>query len=247
LDLSRPESLGLHATRHFCLKYEDGDKNKVSVAAWHIIPNHIVKRFHKQLQIDPETLKNVTATTNNIHYNANYHDENDPVERSYKVIEAIVGNDFDIHDSLKREYFYEEILRKTKDPIVLYFHGNTGTRANGHRVELYKVLRKLGYHVIAIDYRGFADSSDQSPTEKGCVSDALATYKYIKNLTNNPIFIYGHSLGNFLSHFASFFLTSRNIGTCCGGIGRKRMEANVWASLCCNLKVSLLYLFRYGH
>lgn len=190
LDLSKPESLGLYATRHFFINYEDGDNNKVSIAAWHIIPNHIVKRFHKQLKINPETLKNVT---NGIHYNANYN--NDPAEHSYKVIETIMGNDFDIHDSIKQELLFEQILRKTKDPIVLYFHGNTGSRGNKHRVELYVTLRKLGYHVIAIDYRGFADSSVHSPTEKGCVSDALATYKYVKNLTNNAIYIYGHSLG----------------------------------------------------
>lgn len=101
-------------------------------------------------------------------------------------------------DENDKEIIFEEILRKTKDPIVLYLHGNTGTRANGHRVDLYKTLRRLGYHVIAIDYRGFADSSDISPTETGCVSDAFHMYSYIKNLTNNPVFVYGHSLGRLI-------------------------------------------------
>lgn len=191
--MTKPETLGLYATRHFHLNYEDDDK-KIIVAAWHIIPNHIAKRFHKQLQLSPEALKNIT---NDSHYNANYRD--DPAENSYEVIEKMMRSNFDVNDIQDKENLFEEILRKTKDPIVLYLHGNTGTRANGHRVDLYKTLRKLGYHVIAMDYRGFADSSDISPTEDGCVSDAFAMYRYIKNLTNSPVFVYGHSLGNIIN------------------------------------------------
>lgn len=190
MDLTKPESLGLYATRHFHLNYKDDDDNKVSVAAWHIVPNHIAKRFHKQLQLSPETLKNIT---NDVHYNANYLD--DPAEHSYKTIESLIQRDFDLNDSEHKKLLFEDFLRRTKDPIVLYLHGNTGTRANGHRVDLYKTLRRLGYHVIAMDYRGFADSSNISPTEPGCVSDSLAMYHYIKNLTNSPVFVYGHSLG----------------------------------------------------
>lgn len=199
LDLTKPETLGLYATRNFHLNYED-DEKKVSIAAWHIVPNHIAKRFHKQLQLTPEILKNIT---NDSHYNANYHD--DPAEQSYKVIEKMMPNNFDVNDGNDKRNLFEETLRKTKDPIVLYLHGNTGTRANGHRVDLYKTLRKIGYHVIAIDYRGFADSSDISPTEDGCVSDAFAIYRYIKNLTHSPIFVYGHSLGNLINSMSLKF------------------------------------------
>lgn len=188
LDLTRPESLGLYATRHFHFDYEDGDKT-VSIAAWHIVPNHIARRFHKQLQLSPETLKNITN-------DANYH-EDAADENKYKAIEKMLRKTHG-GDENDKEIIFEEILRKTKDPIVLYLHGNTGTRANGHRVDLYKTLRRLGYHIIAIDYRGFADSSDISPTETGCVSDAFHMYSYIKNLTNNAVFVYGHSLGRLI-------------------------------------------------
>lgn len=188
LDLSRPESLGLHATRNFVIKYEDSDKNSVSIAAWHVLPHNLAKRFHKQLLIDAETLKNISN-------DANYNENNLASENSYKVVEALLGSSFDVHNISQRDFFYEELLRKTKNPIVLYLHGNTGSRANGHRMELYKTLRKLGYHVIAIDFRGFADSSDHMPTEKGCVLDSLAAYTYVKNITNNPLYVYGHSLG----------------------------------------------------
>ena len=41
-------------------------------------------------------------------------------------------------------------------PIILYNHGNSSSRAGPHRVELYKVLQKMGYHVVCFDYRGKA-------------------------------------------------------------------------------------------
>lgn len=194
MDLSRPESLGLYATRNFVIKYEDSDKNLVSIAAWHVLPNKLVKRFHKQLQIEGEVLKNLT---NEINLNMVPNNES---ERNYRTVEALIGNNFDVHNDTQRQFFYEELLRKSNVPIVLYLHGNTGSRANGHRIELYKTLRKLGYHVIAVDFRGFADSSNLSPTEKGCVADSLAAYIYVKNLTNNPLYLYGHSLGESPTH-----------------------------------------------
>lgn len=191
--MTKPETLGLYATRHFNLVYSDGE-NKVKIAAWHVVPNHIARRFHKQMRLSPEILKNIT---NDVNQQTNLLE--DPAEISYKVIEAMLRTNFDATDEKDEQALFEEILRKTKDPVVLYLHGNTGTRANGHRVDLYKTLRQLGYHVIAMDYRGFADSSDISPTENGCVSDSFAMYRYIRNLTNSPVFIYGHSLGRLIS------------------------------------------------
>ena len=39
-------------------------------------------------------------------------------------------------------------------PIVLYLHGNSGTRATRHRMEMYKLLQSLDYHIVTLDYRG---------------------------------------------------------------------------------------------
>lgn len=185
LDLSRPEIFGLYATRNFHLRYSDSDENKVTIAAWHILPSHIARIFHHQFHIDSQMLKNLSENNSS-----------DAAKNLSRKFETLINHEIDINDDQSKEIFFEEILKTSDDPVILYFHGNTGTRANGHRVDLYKALRKLGYHIITIDYRGFADSSDQSPTEKGCVSDALALYKYIKKLTNNPIYVYGHSLGD---------------------------------------------------
>ena len=51
-----------------------------------------------------------------------------------------------------REWF-ENSLGGGK-PVILYLHGNTGSRAREHRIALYHVLQKLDYHIICFDYRG---------------------------------------------------------------------------------------------
>jgi len=84
--------------------------------------------------------------------------------------------------------------------IILYLHGNTGSRAREHRIELYKVLQKLNYHIICFDYRGYADSSPMTPSKTGVVDDALRVYEHTKKLAKDvPIIVYGHSLGTAVS------------------------------------------------
>lgn len=38
-------------------------------------------------------------------------------------------------------------------PIIVYVHGNSGTRATQHRIRLYKRFQSLGYHAVTFDYR----------------------------------------------------------------------------------------------
>ncbi|XP_049926522.1 lysophosphatidylserine lipase ABHD12 [Epinephelus moara] len=80
--------------------------------------------------------------------------------------------------------------------VILYLHGNAGTRGGDHRVQLYKVLSSLSYHVVTFDYRGWGDS-DGSPSEGGMTSDALFIYDWLKQRLDNktPLYIWGHSLG----------------------------------------------------
>ncbi|XP_078017081.1 lysophosphatidylserine lipase ABHD12 isoform X2 [Epinephelus lanceolatus] len=80
--------------------------------------------------------------------------------------------------------------------VILYLHGNAGTRGGDHRVQLYKVLSSLSYHVVTFDYRGWGDS-DGSPSEGGMTSDALFIYDWLKQHLDNktPLYIWGHSLG----------------------------------------------------
>ncbi|OWF53751.1 monoacylglycerol lipase ABHD12-like [Mizuhopecten yessoensis] len=89
---------------------------------------------------------------------------------------------------------YESLLKDGK-PIFLYLHGTSGSRAGWHRVQLYKLLVSLEFHVIAFDYRGWADSVGE-PTEDGVVADSYFIYKWIKQRSGNaPVFLWGHSLG----------------------------------------------------
>lgn len=84
----------------------------------------------------------------------------------------------------------------TRGAYFIYLHGNMGSRAMEHRVQLYKRLSKMGYHILAVDYRGFGDS-DGWPTEIGLLEDGLVAYDWIRERSKGlPIYIWGHSLGS---------------------------------------------------
>ncbi|KAF7704749.1 lysophosphatidylserine lipase ABHD12 isoform X2 [Silurus meridionalis] len=90
--------------------------------------------------------------------------------------------------------WYENKLHSSH-PVMFYLHGNAGTRGGDHRVQLYKVLSSLGYHVVTFDYRGWGDS-EGSPSERGMTQDALFLYQWLKQrIGNKPLYIWGHSLG----------------------------------------------------
>ena len=59
-------------------------------------------------------------------------------------------------------------------PTILYFHGNAATRAMSQRVRYYTTYaHAFNANVLAIDYRGFGDSSG-TPSKEGLVVDARA-------------------------------------------------------------------------
>uniref|UniRef100_A0A8C7Q700 Si:ch211-117n7.6 n=1 Tax=Oncorhynchus mykiss TaxID=8022 RepID=A0A8C7Q700_ONCMY len=67
-------------------------------------------------------------------------------------------------------------------PIIIYLHGNGGTSA-------------IGYHVLALDYRGFGDSTGE-PTEVGLTTDTLYLYQWVKARSGSSLVVlWGHSLG----------------------------------------------------
>lgn len=81
-------------------------------------------------------------------------------------------------------------------PVIIYLHGNVGTRAINHRVQLVKLLSAAGYHVLSLDYRGFGDSTGD-PSEAGLTNDALYLYHWVKKHSRgNLICLWGHSLGS---------------------------------------------------
>lgn len=79
-------------------------------------------------------------------------------------------------------------------PAVLYLHGaRWNLSGSAPRIERWK---KLGYSVLAIDYRGFGKSSPASPTEQMASEDARAAWDELAKLApGRPRVIVGHSLG----------------------------------------------------
>jgi uncharacterized protein len=81
-------------------------------------------------------------------------------------------------------------------PLVLYLHGND--RNLGANVDRIAALYRLGFSVLAVDYRGYGKSEGVFPSESRVYDDAEAAWDYIvreRSVDPPRIFIYGHSLG----------------------------------------------------
>ena len=83
---------------------------------------------------------------------------------------------------------------KPDAPAVLYLHGaRWNLTGSVTRIERW---RQLGFAVLAVDYRGFGESSDVAPTEALAYEDAEAAWDYLAKLApGRPRYIVGHSLG----------------------------------------------------
>lgn len=84
---------------------------------------------------------------------------------------------------------------------VIYLHGMGESRAKWIVVEHLKLISTLlGMHVLAIDYRGFADSTG-APTELGFIIDAAACLTWLmeRGLREDEVVVWGHSLGTGVS------------------------------------------------
>lgn len=80
-------------------------------------------------------------------------------------------------------------------PALLYLHG---TFRNLYR-NLPKIdaLRAVGFSVLAVDYRGWGDSSAIVPDESTITADAAAAFEELRRRQSDPALrvIYGHSMG----------------------------------------------------
>jgi alpha-beta hydrolase superfamily lysophospholipase len=79
-------------------------------------------------------------------------------------------------------------------PAVLYLHGaRWNLTGSVTRIDRW---RQLGFAVLAVDYRGFGESSDATPTEAVAYEDAEAAWDYLAKLApGRPRYVVGHSLG----------------------------------------------------
>jgi alpha-beta hydrolase superfamily lysophospholipase len=83
---------------------------------------------------------------------------------------------------------------KPDAPVLLYLHGARWNLTGSiTRIDRW---RRLGYHVLAIDYRGFGKSTDVSPSEQRSYEDAEAAWDWLAaRAPDKPRYIVGHSLG----------------------------------------------------
>lgn len=82
-------------------------------------------------------------------------------------------------------------------PTILFCHGNAATRAAVFRPRVYGMYStRLRANVLALDYRGFADS-EGTPSEQGLITDARAAFDWLtqRGATAHDIVLMGQSLG----------------------------------------------------
>ncbi len=79
-------------------------------------------------------------------------------------------------------------------PVMLYLHGARRTvEASAFRI---RHMRDLGFSVLAVDYRGFGQSTNELPSEASSVEDARAAWAWLaQKHPDRPRYIFGHSLG----------------------------------------------------
>ena len=79
-------------------------------------------------------------------------------------------------------------------PVMLYLHGARRTvEASAFRI---RHMRDLGFSVLAVDYRGFGQSTNELPSEASSVEDARAAWAWLaQKYPDSPRYLFGHSLG----------------------------------------------------
>src|SRR4030095_14597208 len=79
-------------------------------------------------------------------------------------------------------------------PVILYLHGaRWNLTGSVTRIDRW---RQLGFAVLAVDYRGFGQSSDIAPTEAYAYAEPEPAWNHLKKLApGRSRYIVGHSLG----------------------------------------------------
>lgn len=79
-------------------------------------------------------------------------------------------------------------------PVLMYLHG-AGWNVTGSAYRIQR-MQALGFHVMAVDYRGFGKTSNETPSEEMAYEDAHAAWQWLaQHHGQRQRFIFGHSLG----------------------------------------------------
>jgi hypothetical protein len=95
---------------------------------------------------------------------------------------------------------YELLVERDPDraPWLVFLHGNGKHIAVGGRLDRYRQWRRLGFNVLAFDYRGYGES-EGTPSEEGFYRDARAIYNHLhraRAIDPKRIVVLGGSLGS---------------------------------------------------
>ena len=88
-------------------------------------------------------------------------------------------------------------------PVMLYLHG--ARRNVGGSAFRVRQMNDLGLAVLAIDYRGFGQSSEELPSEAMVYEDARVAWAWLaREMPQRQRYIFGHSLGGAIAiHLAT--------------------------------------------
>lgn len=89
-------------------------------------------------------------------------------------------------------------------PTLLYLHGTFRTLF--HNLHKMEALREAGFSVLAVDYRGWGESTLITPSERSIVQDAEAVWAELQRREPRAAqrVLYGHSMGSGVAvHLAS--------------------------------------------
>jgi uncharacterized protein len=79
-------------------------------------------------------------------------------------------------------------------PVLLYLHGARWNLTGS--VTRIPRWNRMGFSVLAVDYRGFGQSTARTPSEASAYEDAEAAWAYLEKIApNRKRYIFGHSLG----------------------------------------------------
>jgi uncharacterized protein len=89
------------------------------------------------------------------------------------------------------------------DAPVLYLHGARWNLTGS--VTRIPRWNRMGFSVLAIDYRGFGQSTARTPSEASAYEDAEAAWAYLEKMApNRKRYIFGHSLGGAVATHLAF-------------------------------------------
>lgn len=93
-------------------------------------------------------------------------------------------------------WWIEHPKKESARPILLYCHGNADCVSNLAQVS--KIFYDFGFDALIFDYRDYGNSQKAPLSEAALDQDALAAYTWVKSkdIPENRIFIWGHSLGS---------------------------------------------------